>query len=192
MNIWPGLGTLDYSWSGVTPTPKNENFVRTWHLGFELVWSTPPHTPHENLVRTSHFGVGLECPHPPPQKENLVRTWHLGFELIWSNAQRTYVGALVWRLIAVSFKDIVWLPSVTKLRQGNFFTSVCQEFCPQGGLPQCMLGYTPREDTPPGQTPHSTRLLQRTVRILLECILVCSVMRNKYTESFAISISTAS
>ena len=32
----------------------------------------------------------------------------------------------------------------TKLRKGNVFTSVCQEFCPQeGGLPQYMLGYTP-------------------------------------------------
>ena len=26
-----------------------------------------------------------------------------------------------------------YLPSATKLRQGNVFTSVCQEFCPQGG-----------------------------------------------------------
>ena len=33
-------------------------------------------------------------------------------------------------------------------------------------------GIHPWEDAPPGQTPHSTRLLQRTVGILLECILV--------------------
>ena len=45
--------------------------------------------------------------------------------------------------------------AATKLGQGNIFTSVCQEFCPQGGggcLPQCMLGYTtppPRADNPP-------------------------------------------
>ena len=56
----------------------------------------------------------------------------------------------------------------TKLRKGNVFTSVC--------LPQCMLGYTPlgrhpQADTPPTPTP-SRRLLQQTVRILLECILV--------------------
>ena len=53
------------------------------------------------------------------------------------------------------------LPSATKLRQGNIFTSVYQEFCPRGGgcLPQCMLRYTPPlwADTPlsrhpPGQT----------------------------------------
>ena len=42
-----------------------------------------------------------------------------------------------------------FLPAVTKLDQGNIFTSVCQEFCPQGGgcLPQCTLGYT---TIPPG------------------------------------------
>ena len=58
----------------------------------------------------------------------------------------------------------------TKLWKGNAFTSVCQEFCPQDGcLPQCMLGYT----TPPwADTALGRRLLQRTVRILLECILV--------------------
>ena len=57
--------------------------------------------------------------------------------------------------------------------------------CLQGGLPQCMLGYHPRTrhppqeqalprqpGTPPRQAPPSRRLLLRTVRILLECILV--------------------
>ena len=29
------------------------------------------------------------------------------------------------------------------LGQGNIFSSVCQEFCLQGGLPQCMLGCQP-------------------------------------------------
>ena len=58
----------------------------------------------------------------------------------------------------------------TKSRKGNVFTSVCQEFCPQWG--RC----TPRQTPPPGQTPPSPgrRLLQRTVRILLECIFVLS------------------
>ena len=75
------------------------------------------------------------------------------------------------------------LPSTMKLQQGNIFRSVCQEFCPQRGgggvcLPQCMLGYThtPGPGQPPGQTspPPSRRLLLRTVRILLECIMVAS------------------
>ena len=41
------------------------------------------------------------------------------------------------------------------LGQGNIFSSVCQEFCSRGGLPQCMLGYhhhphpPPQEQTPP-------------------------------------------
>ena len=55
MTIWSGLGTWDLSRSGVIPPPppsespypfhplplENENLVRTRHLGFELVWSTP-------------------------------------------------------------------------------------------------------------------------------------------------------
>ena len=47
--------------------------------------------------------------------------------------------------------------------------------CPRGGLPQCMLGChtPPGADTPRSRPPpHGTRLLLRTVRILLECILV--------------------
>ena len=85
----------------------------------------------------------------------------------------------------------------TKLRQGNVFTRVCREFCPQRGV----SGRQPPGQTPPGQTPPwtdtpclgrhppgqtppwpdttpwpdiplSRRLLQRTVRILLECIFV--------------------
>ena len=37
-----------------------------------------------------------------------------------------------------------FLPSATKLQQGNIFTGVCQSFCSQRGcLPQCTLGYTP-------------------------------------------------
>ena len=62
---------------------------------------------------------------------------------------------------ARQINKFIFLPAATKLGQGNIFTSVCQEFCPQGGgcLPQCMLGYTPpqtrqtpREQTPPSQT----------------------------------------
>ena len=48
-------------------------------------------------------------------------------------------------------------PATTKLGQGNIFTSVCQEFCPQGGrgcLPQGMLGYTPPDQTPPWDQTH--------------------------------------
>ena len=36
------------------------------------------------------------------------------------------------------------------LGQGNIFIGMCQEFCSQWGcLLQCMLGYTPLEQTPP-------------------------------------------
>ena len=44
-----------------------------------------------------------------------------------------------------------FLPSVTQLRKGNVFTSVCQEFC-RGGVSQHALGQTPslvRHQPPP-------------------------------------------
>ena len=76
-----------------------------------------------------------------------------------------------------------------KMRKGNVFTSVCQESCPQG-RGRCTpppgqtprLGRHPHRQTPPRQTPLIRRPLQRTVRILLECILVQAV--NKLINSF--------
>ena len=79
----------------------------------------------------------------------------------------------------------------TKLWKGNVFTSVCQEFCPRGVYPsmhwadpptgQAAPGKHPPRQTPPGRHPPSRWLLQRTVRILLECILVfcCCCVENK-------------
>ena len=90
------------------------------------------------------------------------------------------------------------LPSAMKLWRLCFYTCVSVH---RGGLPQCMLGYhppgpgtppgtryppkdqaPPRDQTPPPpgtrhppqtrHTPRSRRLLLRTARILLECILV--------------------
>ena len=46
----------------------------------------------------------------------------------------------------------IFLPSATKLRQGNIFTSVCQEFCPEGCLPHLSVCW---DTHPPGQTPPS-------------------------------------
>ena len=84
-----------------------------------------------------------------------------------------------WFLKGISFLPLsseTYLPSAAKLRQGNVFRSVCQEFCPHWGgcLPQCMLGYT--------HPPTRRRLLQRTVRILLECILVFGCFRDRFLE----------
>ena len=85
-----------------------------------------------------------------------------------------------------------YLPSATKLRKLCFYTCLSVILFTGGGLYQCMLGYhsprtrhpqtrppwgqaPPRAGTPwgPGTPPPTTRrLLLRTVRILLECILV--------------------
>ena len=48
------------------------------------------------------------------------------------------------------------LPAATKLGQGNIFTSVCQEFCPQGGGGVCLSAcwdIPPGADTPPPPRP---------------------------------------
>ena len=71
------------------------------------------------------------------------------------------------------------------LGQGNIFSSVCQEFCPRGALPQCMQGYhPPGPGTPQTRHPPRTRHLppeqcmlgdtfnEWAVGILLECNLV--------------------
>ena len=65
-------------------------------------------------------------------------------------------------------KPYIYRPQ-TKLRKGNvFYTCLC--FCSRRGGVQP----PPQADTP----PPSRRPLQRTVRILLECILVCQFFRN--------------
>ena len=46
----------------------------------------------------------------------------------------------------------LFLPPATKLGQGNIFSSVCQEFCPQGGVPgQDNPPPTPKAGTPLGR-----------------------------------------
>ena len=76
------------------------------------------------------------------------------------------------------------LPSATKLQKGNVFTHVCGSV--HGGwrsVWQTPPGQTPPGQTRPGQTPSRQtpppprRPLQRTVRILLDCILVFRIFR---------------
>ena len=68
-------------------------------------------------------------------------------------------------------QSVLFLPSATKLRQGNIFRNVCQEFCPQGRVSASVLcwdtpppgrhplgRHTPWADTPPGQTPLSQQM----------------------------------
>ena len=73
-----------------------------------------------------------------------------------------------------------FLPAATKLGQGNVFTGVCDSVHRGRSLPQCILGYTPPEQTPREQTPPPGSWLRHTVnerpvRILLECILVLCI-----------------
>ena len=74
----------------------------------------------------------------------------------------------------------------TKLRKGNVFTSMCQEFCPRGvrqtlpwqaetPFPRADTQRSWQADTPLGRYPPRW-LLQQMVRILLDCILVFNVV----------------
>ena len=115
-------------------------------------------------------------------------------------------GGLDWKAMGCTFKShcflVEYLPPATKLGQGNILRSLCQEFCPQGGLQAhtqrgswgvwqggspgphlgglqtqawgavCIPACTEADPTPTRQ------LLLRAVRILLECILVFIAFRN--------------
>ena len=62
----------------------------------------------------------------------------------------------------ISIPLLLYLPTATKLGQGNVFTGVCDSVN-RGCLPQCMLGYPLGADTsPPGvDTPRSRHPLPR-------------------------------
>ena len=49
---------------------------------------------------------------------------------------------------------VQFLPAAAKLGQGNIFTSVCQEFCPQGGSPENPPPRPGRHHPPPGPGRH--------------------------------------
>ena len=81
--------------------------------------------------------------------------------------------------------------------EGYVFTTVCHSVH-RGGLTQYMLGYhtppgtrhpqgpdTPRNQAPP--PPASRRLLLRTVRILLECNLVCLFLYRQKVKNVFVS-----
>ena len=114
-----------------------------------------------------------------------VHNWSLGYSV---------TGHCSTHSRYTSYKNAFLLPSAMKLWKGNVFTPVCQSFCSQGGVSQHALGQTPPWAETPGQTPPVSQHalgqtppcvsqhalwqtpprmpLHRTVRILLECILV--------------------
>ena len=55
------------------------------------------------------------------------------------------------------WRPCVCLPAATKLGQGNIFTSVCQEFCPQRGEGVCLSACwdtPPPDQAPPPRSRH--------------------------------------
>ena len=65
------------------------------------------------------------------------------------------------------------------LAQGNVFTSVCQSFCSQGegSLSGCLPDRDPLDRYPPYGK-------ERTVRILLECIFVLTIVFPMFADFF--------
>ena len=68
-------------------------------------------------------------------------------------ASRQYLALSYWSVKILVCELIT--ARKRSLGQGNIFSSVCQEFCSQGGLPQCMLGYHPPPE--PGTSPLRTK-----------------------------------
>ena len=68
----------------------------------------------------------------------------------WYNESKSYpsFGHPTFHFCNCKMMTLALLPPATKLRQGNVFTSVCQEFCPRGGV--C---HTPRQTPPWADTP---------------------------------------
>ena len=108
-------------------------------------------------------------------------------DFLWSRL-RLFINCKVFEMLNRSVPKYIHVLFITvrKLRKGNVFTSMRQEFCPGGCVSQHALGQTPpcpvhagihppgrhppwtdtpRTDTPPRQP------VQQTVRMLLECIL---------------------
>ena len=86
-------------------------------------------------------------------------------------SDKSHYVAFLRRCLCVAVAPLL-LPSANEVAERLCFT--CLSFCPQGrgmSAPE-HAGIHPRADTPPGRHPTSRRLLLRTVRILLECILV--------------------
>ena len=85
------------------------------------------------------------------------------------------------------------LPAATKLGQGNVFTGICDSVQGQGCLPQCMLGYPPEQTPPQSRHPPGSRrqhtVSERSVRILLECILVFVILLDFFWGKFGKIIS---
>ena len=70
-NFWskipwvPPTSSISGILSGVPPPPENENLVRTWHLGFELVCSIPPPPKMEILSGLGTLELSWSrVPHP--------------------------------------------------------------------------------------------------------------------------------
>ena len=65
VKIWADLGTWDLTWSGCIPPPlaRNENLGRSLHLAFD--WSGCP-PPNENLIRSWQSGFDLVWSTPSP------------------------------------------------------------------------------------------------------------------------------
>ena len=106
----------------------------------------------------------------------LICLWKMGM----FNSKNCGTPVCLWKISMLNYRP------QTKLRKGIVFTPVCQSFCSQVGvcLSTCWIhplgrhphwaDTPPRADTPIGQTSllSSACWDTRTVRILLECILV--------------------
>ena len=141
-------------WSGVHPSPENENLVRTWHLGCELVClKYPPPPPH--MKAWPGLWINLSwCGVPPPMKiwlglGNCDLSWKLGQEF-WVDFSWSGIPSQmkIWLGLGKWWFTLVW-STPTPENENLAMTLIWFELVWSTPLPPCPPP-TPQMKTWPG------------------------------------------
>ena len=121
-----------------------------WSLGKLVAFARPKRWPSkgwkEPVVKGMHIVMVLWCAHCYTYRPNFIYRYSK-IDNLWLLPP----ASEVW-------DKVMFLPPATKLGQGNIFSSMCQEFCPQvvgkylgRYTSPCTQGGVPGQEHPPGK-----------------------------------------